>query len=175
MSWAQDDNPFSAAPAPAPAGAPPPVPQANPTPSNAPDWLSGSNNGVPAPAAAPVAPPVAGDPLPVTQPNAALQPSKPTGPVPAAVKYLRLINLLTSIGVCVLSFVIILGSLGANADMTKAIMCLYVFMFGIMICCFELQVRRSGEERIPLHKEHNKHPVLALTPPPPPPPPFFTT
>ena len=72
-----------------------------------------------------------------------MAPSKPVGPVPAAVRYLRLINLLTSIGVCVLSAVIILGSLGANADMTKAIMCLYVFMFGIMICCFEVS---TGDE-----------------------------
>ncbi|GMH59077.1 hypothetical protein TL16_g02752 [Triparma laevis f. inornata] len=71
--------------------------------------------------------------------------AKPTGPVPNVVRYLRLVNLLTSVGVCVLSFVIILGSMGAGADLTKAIMCLYVFCFGIMICCFELQLKAVSQ------------------------------
>ncbi|GMH72560.1 hypothetical protein TrVE_jg12578 [Triparma verrucosa] len=151
MSWAnQDDNPFSSAPAPAPA-APPPAPTGGG--ADAPSWLSG---GAPAPAPAPaMAPAPVPTPAPIptgaapvappTPPNVVMTQSAPAGPVPNAVRYLRLINLLTSVGVCVLSFIIILGSMGANADLTKAIMCLYVFCFGIMICCFELQLKAVSQ------------------------------
>ena len=60
------------------------------------------------------------------------------GEPPKAIVYLRLINLLTSILVCALSVLCIITF---NANVGKAVMSMYVFCFGFMICCFEMQFK----------------------------------
>jgi len=58
------------------------------------------------------------------------------------VKNLRLINLLVSLGVTVLGALSLLAALTNPAgDVTVMVMCLYVFFFGMMVCCFELQLK----------------------------------
>ncbi|GMI43736.1 hypothetical protein TrCOL_g13539 [Triparma columacea] len=145
MSWANasNDNPFEA-PAAAPAAAAP-IPAA-PT-SNAPSWLSGSQ-GAPAGVPAAAAPPQAPQPQTAGQAmgGVATQKAGHVGPVPAVVKHLRLINLLCSLGVTILAAITLLTSLTSpNGDVTVMVMCMYVFFFGMMVCCFELQLKAVAQ------------------------------
>ena len=162
MSWAQEDddaNPFSSG---APAAAPAPVPASNTAPP-APSWLStpesagGKDAPAPESTANTLRPPSPPNTQQQQQAPAPGQQEKRASAVqmnavaledmekqqskkepPKAVVYLRFINLMVSILVCVLS---VLCVITFNANVAKAIMSIYVFCFGFMICCFEMQFK----------------------------------
>jgi len=168
MSWANegDDsaNPFASTPAsvPAPAQAHVPAPPPEEVPA-APGWLStpesvGGKDTTPQPSTdlRPPSPP--NETQQQQQQPVHTQQEKRTSALqmnavalqdmearqnsadpPKAVVYLRLINLLVSVGVCVLASLCVIST--STTSTTKAIMSVYVFMFGFMICCFEMQFK----------------------------------
>ncbi|GMI41158.1 hypothetical protein TeGR_g7771, partial [Tetraparma gracilis] len=59
--------------------------------------------------------------------------------------YLRFINLVTAIVTCVMSALVFLGSLTTGGDASAVVLTFYVFSFGVMICCFELQLKAVAQ------------------------------
>ena len=131
MSWAaQNDNPFEAANTPPPAVPAPAAAPAPPAPGG-PAWLSSS--AAAPPAAAPQAANGAAD--------FTTQPTLPKGDPPKAVVYLRLVNLATATLTCVMGALTFLTSLSTGGDIAALVITMYVFWFGLMVCCFELKLK----------------------------------
>ena len=61
--------------------------------------------------------------------------------------YLRFVNLVTSVVTCVMAALMFLGSITTGGNAQQVVMCFYVFSFGIMICCFELQLKAVAQVR----------------------------